>query len=71
MATPASINDRVLDALQNDPRTRKAVIEASSLGGVITLTGTVRSEAERQAAEEIAREQEGVLSVMNEIKVSR
>jgi len=58
-------------AIQNDPRTKHAVIEATSLGGVISLTGTVRSEAERQAAEEIAREQEGVLSVLNEIKVSR
>jgi osmotically-inducible protein OsmY len=67
----ASLNDRVLGALQNDPRLKNAVIEASSLGGIITLTGIVRSEKERQTAEEIARGQEGVLSVLNEIKVSR
>ena len=64
-----SITDRVSESLQNDPRTRDEMIDVSYLQGTLTLTGTVRSEAARQAAEQIAREDESVINVVNELKV--
>ncbi len=61
--------DRVTDALMNDPRTENANFEVANDRGILTLQGTVEKEVIRQAAEEIARQQEGVLTVINEIKV--
>ncbi len=61
--------DRVTDALMNDPRTENANFEVANDRGILTLQGTVGKEVIRQAAEEIARQQEGVLTVINEIKV--
>jgi osmotically-inducible protein OsmY len=46
------------------------VIEVANDRGVVTLKDTVNKEQIRQAAEEIASEQEGVINVINEIKVS-
>ena len=62
--------DRVMDALYNDPRTSEAMIDVSNDRGIVTLKGTVDSEEIRQAAEHIARQQEGVTIVINAIKVS-
>lgn len=61
--------DRVMDALMDDPRTQDAKIDAANDRGILTLTGTVDKEYIRQAAEEVARQQEGVLTVINAIKV--
>jgi len=61
--------DRVMDALMEDPRTKNAKIDASNDRGILTLSGTVDHEYIRRAAEEIARQQEGVLTVINEIKM--
>ena len=70
MVSPmTSATDRVTEALLNDPRTRDAGIEVACTQGVATLTGRVKSEAVREAAEEIARRQEGVITVINELKV--
>lgn len=60
---------QVEDALLKDPRTKNAVIDIGFNRGVITLTGNVKNEKERQAAEEIARSQPDVLQVVNELKV--
>ncbi len=62
--------DRVMDALYSDPRTSEAMIDVSNERGIVTLKGTVDSEEIRQAAEHIARQQEGVTIVINAIKVS-
>jgi osmotically-inducible protein OsmY len=64
-----NVSDRISQALMNDPRTQDEVIEVASLQGLVTLSGKVASEATRRAAEEIARQQRGVISVVNEIKV--
>ena len=64
-----SITDRVAESLQNDPRTSGEIIDVSYTQGTLTLTGTVKSEAARQAAAEIARQDEGVINVVNELKV--
>jgi osmotically-inducible protein OsmY len=70
MDTPASnIIKQVSDALDQDPRTRKSIIDVGYNQGVVVLTGMVKSHAVIQAAEEIARSQPGVISVINEMKV--
>ena len=58
---------RVRAALQNDSRTHDAAVDVVEEGGSITLTGTVATENGRQAAGEIARKQEGVIQVINEV----
>jgi osmotically-inducible protein OsmY len=70
MVSPmTSATDQVVQALQDDPRMKGAAIDVSSERGIVTLTGTVSSEAVRQMAEKIARDQPGVVTVINEIKV--
>ena len=61
--------DRVIEALMNDPRTKNAKIDVTDDRGTLTLRGMVEKVYIRDAAEEIARRQKGVLSVINEIKV--
>ncbi len=60
---------RVQSALLEDARTGKSGIEVVEHDGVITLTGVVDSEETREAAEEIAGQQEGVLEVINDLEV--
>jgi osmotically-inducible protein OsmY len=59
----------VLNALLSDPRTDVSVIGVVSDHGVITLEGRVDSAQVREAAEAIAAEQPGVLSVVNALEV--
>lgn len=60
---------RVATALLQDPRTEAAIIDVANDRGMISLTGTVDSDDIRRAAEQIAREQQGVVTVVNELKV--
>jgi hyperosmotically inducible protein len=60
---------QVTNALLNNRRTKDAVIDVSSQGGVVTLSGTVSSHRVKQAAEEIARQQEGVITVVNDLSL--
>ena len=48
---------------------RQAVIEVEHVDGVITLKGTVESEQDRVAAEALARQQEGVVEVVNRLHI--
>ena len=57
------------NALLEDPRTQDAIIDVASDRGIITLTGTVDSQEVREIAEEIARDNQGVITVVNELKV--
>ncbi len=63
------VTERLFELLKNDPRTKDAVIDIAFNQGIVTLTGTVKSELIRQATEEIAKDQPGVVTVINEIKV--
>lgn len=63
------LGQQVATALLEDPRTGDAIINVANDRGMITLTGTVDSVEKRDAAEEIARQQSGVLTVINELKV--
>jgi osmotically-inducible protein OsmY len=60
----------VRSALQRDPRTGGSAIEVAAEGGVVTLTGRVETDEIKDAAGEVARKQPGVLSVINELRVS-
>lgn len=60
---------RVITALQNDPRSGGAAIDVVDENGTITLTGTVAADNVRQAAEDAAQRQEGVIQVINELEV--
>ena len=46
-------------------------IDVDSNNGVVTLTGTVRSAAEKQRAVKVARDTEGVKSVVDRLKVAK
>jgi uncharacterized protein YrrD len=63
------VRARVITALFNDPRTKLAVIEVIDEQGMITLRGRVDSPEIREAAEEIASEQPGVVGVINALRV--
>ncbi len=70
MDNPAlNVVKEIYDQFQHDPRTKGAVIDVGFNQGIVVLTGTVKSAAMAQAAEEIARQQPGVMSVINELKV--
>lgn len=45
-------------------------IDVDTRNGVVTLTGTVGSEAEKQQADQLAKDTEGVTRVVNQLKVS-
>ncbi|HKZ82486.1 MAG TPA: BON domain-containing protein [Anaerolineae bacterium] len=66
----STLATRVMEALLRDPRTGEAAIDVSSAGGALTLSGRVSSEGIRQAAEDIARRQKGVITVINDLDVA-
>lgn len=70
MPLATELSNRVGRALLNDPRTDQSVIEVTAENGVVTLAGSVDSAQTRQAAEEIACSQPGVLRVINELTVA-
>jgi osmotically-inducible protein OsmY len=67
--TDVAIESRVMHALLSDPRTDISVIEVRNSDGVVTLKGQVDSAEIKEAAEEIAASQPGVLSVTNSLEV--
>ncbi len=74
MVSPMTdMSTTIFNELHNDPRTQQYTknIEVASDRGIITLTGTVPSAQVSEAAEEIARKAPGVISVHNELKVSK
>jgi osmotically-inducible protein OsmY len=48
-----------------------AVIEVKDNNGIVTLKGTVESEQDRLVAEELVRQQEGVVRVVNKLHILR
>lgn len=72
MVTPLTdLSTRVSEELLNDSRTKNYSrnIDVAADRGVITLTGNVPTESVREAAEEIARNAPGVITVHNELKI--
>jgi osmotically-inducible protein OsmY len=60
---------RVATSLQDNPNTRDADINVVNENGTVTLAGTAPSNDVRQAAEKIAQKQEGVIHVINELRI--
>jgi osmotically-inducible protein OsmY len=61
--------DLVSEALLLNDVIGRAVIEIEDAGGIITLKGTIESEQDRSIAEALARQQEGVVDVINDLQV--
>ena len=64
-AITASVKTRMLD----DERVAGTSITVETLNGTVMLSGFAKSQAERAAAESIARSVDGVKAVKNEITV--
>ena len=64
-AITASVKTRMLD----DARVAGTSITVETLNGTVMLSGFAKSQAEKAAAESIARNVDGVRSVKNEISV--
>lgn len=52
-----------------DDTVRAAAIDVDTNGGVVTLSGTIRSDAERAKALQLARETAGVTSVVDKLVI--
>ena len=55
-------------ALLNDTQINATKIEVATTGGVVTLTGTVRSQGEADRAVQLTRSTAGVKDVKSELK---
>jgi hyperosmotically inducible periplasmic protein len=67
----ATITVRVKTALLNDPAVGALKIDVATSEGVVTLSGTVKSSNEEQAALTLARKVEGVRDVKSTLKIEQ
>ena len=65
----ATLTTRVKAAFAKDPTVAATSINVETLKGTVQLSGFAKSEAERGAAERLARNVDGVKSVRNDIVV--
>ena len=61
----------VSEALLISDTLGNAVIEVKDNDGIVTLRGTVESEQDKLVAEALARQQEGVVDIVNNLHVLR
>ena len=66
----ATITTRVKTALLNDPDTGGLRIDVDTFKGVVTLSGGVKSAAERDKAIAIARKTPGVVDVKSTLQIT-
>ena len=64
-------SDELHKALLNDERTAGASIEVLNEQGIVTLTGEVESQEIALAAEDIISRQDGVIDVMNALRIRK
>lgn len=68
--TPIELEKAIVGALEDDPATdRWEIVPKVDPGGVVTLSGTVESWAERELAGRVAKGVKGVTEVRNNIEV--
>ena len=65
----AAITARVKKAFYNEPSLKVMSVSVTTEDGVVDLTGTVKTKAERTKASMVAGKVEGVKRVKNELKV--
>ena len=65
----ATIATRVKIALLNDPTVGPLRLDARTAQGVVTLSGTVKTQAEADAAVAVARKVRGARGVTSELKI--
>lgn len=70
MKTDMQLHKDVLAELAWDPRVKEKEIGLAAKGGVVTLTGSVESYAEKWAAERVAERVAGVKAVANDLEVT-
>jgi len=64
-----TLEELVCEAILITTNISQAVMEIKDDDGIITLKGTVESEQDKLAAEALARQQEGVVDVINGLQV--
>ena len=67
----AGLTTKIKAKMALDDTIEAARIDIDTNGGVVTLSGSVRSDAERQRALQLARETEGVTQVVDRLRVGR
>ena len=67
----SGISTRVRTALLNDPQLAAGNINVTAAGGVVTLSGQVRTASERDRAVAVARQTSGVNDVRSELAVAQ
>jgi osmotically-inducible protein OsmY len=67
----AGLTTKIKAKMALDDSIQATAIDVDTDGSVVTLTGTVRSEAERVRALQLARETEGVTQVVDRLRVGR
>jgi len=65
----AATTARVKKAIFNEPSLKMMDVGVTTEGGVVNLSGTVKSKAERSKATAVATQVEGVKKVKNDLKV--
>jgi osmotically-inducible protein OsmY len=67
----ASLTTKIKAKMALDDTIKAAAIDVDTNGSIVTLSGTVRSEAERTRALQLARETDGVTQVVDRLSVGR
>ena len=70
MSVRSDLEKGLLKVLAEDPRTQGLSIEVIDESGYITLEGAVPAEENRKTAAKIVGQQDGVIEVANNIKIS-
>lgn len=70
-AADGALTAKIKAKMALDDRVKAAKIDIDTDGSVVTLSGRVASEAERARAVQLARETDGVTSVVDDLTVAR
>jgi hyperosmotically inducible protein len=71
LLSDGSLTAKIKSKMALDDTVQSRSIDVSTTDHVVTLTGTVRSQAERERAVQLARETAGVTRVVDNLKVGR